>query len=504
MDKKIPHHHDKKSRFVIGYGLLSIISICAVFSFPKLQTAVAPVTAEDQPPDHSIVDEPTVLPQEEFIHDRTEYFVSETGSNRNLGTENKPWKTIQKCANVLTAGETCNVLEGTYPEHVTMRRSGSSESPITFKAVGKVTMNGFTIYADYVTIDGFEITDTDDYWETGWGIFYQGANGVIQNNYIYYATRGGITIFAPPGKEVFTNHVVARNNKLYRNALVGIEVHGRENLVEGNDIWGTIQNHPKSTENIGRDADGISFFGSGHIIRKNQIHDILYGVPENDNPHIDCFQTWSDDNKEAASNVIIEQNHCVNLQAQSAYEVGQGFMMGNASNITIRNNVIEAFRGVNIIKNSQDILIINNTFIGNPNTSLSSFYPNAVGFAYSSSGIVVNNIFYNYTDSIIKIDHQPEDSLIVTNNNAYRADGVELINHLSHYPDNLWNQDPMFIDPSNGDYRLQQNSPLVDRGIDFSSLQPDDSVRIDFNDEPRLQGMGYDIGAFEMQSDAGE
>lgn len=498
MDKNYSRQHQKKFHFVIGYGMLSIMSICAVFSFPKMPTPVLTEAVED----HAIAEDALEPTPEEFLDiNRTDFFVSETGSDRNPGSENKPWKTIQKCAKTLTTGQTCHVLEGYYPEHVTMQKSGAEGSPIIFTAVGKVTMNGFTVRADYITIDGFEITDTEDYWETGWGIFYQGAYGVIQNNYIYYATRGGITVFASSGNETNTHHVAVKNNRLYRNALVGIEIHGRDNLVEGNEIWGTIQHHPKSTEVNGNDADGISFFGSGHVIRKNYIHDILYGIPENINPHIDCFQTWSDAHKEAASNVIIEQNHCVNLQAQSAYEVGQGFMMGNASDIIIRNNLIEAFRGANIIKNSQNILIINNTFIGNPDGALVSFYPNAVGFNHSSSGSVVNNIFYNFISTMINADYQSRIQLTVINNNAYRADGGKLVD-LSSYPDNLWDLDPMFVDPYNGNYHLRPDSPLIDRGIDFSTLQPGYSMARDMDDNPRLQGTGCDIGAFEFQPGA--
>ena len=120
----------------------------------------------------------------------------------------------------------------------------------------------------------------------------EGTNCDFEGNYIHYATRGGIRVFARLGKESGTSNCTVKNNRLYRNATAGIEVYGRNNLVEGNEIWGTIQHHPKSTEVVGADADGMRFFGSGHIIHGNYIHDISYRDPENIDPHIDCFQTW--------------------------------------------------------------------------------------------------------------------------------------------------------------------------------------------------------------------
>ena len=51
----------------------------------------------------------------------TDYYVSTTGSNSNSGTTlNQPFLTIQQAANVAHAGDTVNVLGGTYRETVTM------------------------------------------------------------------------------------------------------------------------------------------------------------------------------------------------------------------------------------------------------------------------------------------------------------------------------------------------------------------------------------------------
>ena len=77
----------------------------------------------------------------------TEYFVSTTGNNNNPGTIEKPFKTIQKCAELAKAGDTCYIREGTYRETVTPANSGEPGRPITFTAYQneKVTISGADI-----------------------------------------------------------------------------------------------------------------------------------------------------------------------------------------------------------------------------------------------------------------------------------------------------------------------------------------------------------------------
>ena len=45
-----------------------------------------------------------------------EYFISTKGSDENPGTFYEPFMTIQKAADLMAAGDTCTVMEGTYRE----------------------------------------------------------------------------------------------------------------------------------------------------------------------------------------------------------------------------------------------------------------------------------------------------------------------------------------------------------------------------------------------------
>ena len=51
--------------------------------------------------------------------------------------------------------------------------------------------------------------------------------------------------------------------------------------------------------------------------------------------------------------------------------------------------------------------------------------------------------------------------------------------------------DPRFVDPQDGDYRLQPDSPCID------AADPDTELEVDFFGTERPQGEGFDIGAFE-------
>ncbi len=73
-----------------------------------------------------------------------DYYVSTAGSDRNPGTRAKPFRTIQKAANVMAASDTCYVRGGTYRETVTLKTSGAKGSPIRFVAYPgeAVTLSG--------------------------------------------------------------------------------------------------------------------------------------------------------------------------------------------------------------------------------------------------------------------------------------------------------------------------------------------------------------------------
>jgi len=72
------------------------------------------------------------------------YYVATTGSNSNSGTQSSPFQTIQKCASIASAGDTCLIRAGTYRETITPANSGTASAPITFAPYNgeSVTVSG--------------------------------------------------------------------------------------------------------------------------------------------------------------------------------------------------------------------------------------------------------------------------------------------------------------------------------------------------------------------------
>jgi len=87
------------------------------------------------------------------------FYVSTNGGDDSPGNEAQPWRTIQKAANTMSAGDTVYVQSGHFDERVTTVRGGTApENRITFRAIGTVTMKGFSVQHPFITVDGFDIT----------------------------------------------------------------------------------------------------------------------------------------------------------------------------------------------------------------------------------------------------------------------------------------------------------------------------------------------------------
>lgn len=416
------------------------------------------------------------------------YYVSSAGNDSNPGSQSQPWRTIQRAANTMVAGDTVIVNTGTYNERVTVTRSGNAGSMITLSASGAVNTYGFYITGNYIRVDGFTVTAQVCSWnQDAIGIYVGGDNCIIENNYAYYSPRGGIKL------DPESNNCTVGNNRCHRNGMVGIEIHGTNHLIENNDIWGSIAYHtPTGCSN---DADGMRFWGSGHTIRGNHIHDISINDPENSGygPHIDCFQTWMGGGQ-TASNIVFERNKCENNNLMM-----YAGMIEGSSYLTFKNNIFIGYAGLNVNPSmgpNDHLIFVNNDCIGNIsilNCNIgSTCWPSGIALQDAPYSTVKNNIFYDFRYEAYSITGSSATGLDAGYNHAYRTDGkTPTGTPRSH---DLWGVDPKFVYPSGQDYHLQSTSPCIDKGTAVSG------VTNDYDGIPRFQGSAYDIGAYEYAS----
>lgn len=423
--------------------------------------------------------DPTVTPRPQQNPHLNTYYVSPTGNDSNPGTEALPFLTIQQAADKTEPGFVVIVEAGTYSQVVNINASGTSSAQILYKANGNVITGNFTIDASYVTIDGFEIALNSSE-SSGWGVYLTGSYNKIENNYIRDLPWGGILLFADVSNPTQTVNNMVQNNKIYHVGQVGIDIRGRNNTVQYNDISATIQYVPSVLDPPDWvDADGIHFHGQGHTIRGNKIHDISFTQPENKDPHIDCFQTFvAPPTQEAASDILFEGNFC-NEPTHGGGLAAKFIQSENAQNLTFINNISYTYLA-GLVTGSKNITFLNNTFV--------ALEPDGQGIHLSKDKdtTIENNIFANQSNGVGAIfpDFSSNLSLIAGNNCISNQGGnrLDLGDVLA--------VDPLFVNPEN-DFHLLAASPCIDKGLSLAN------VSIDFDGILRPQGGGYDMGAYE-------
>ena len=389
------------------------------------------------------------------------YVNQDTGDDGFDGTKEKPFKTISKAIESSYPGDEIIVSDGEYGgqlKFASNRAYGTEGKQLTIRAENRhrAKILGANLkYGDYVILDGFEVTEkTLDMGgstasevincyihDVGVGIRAHGINGRVAGNYLYRIS-------------------------------IGMTVSGTNMLVENNELERLIW--------TSGDSDYFRFFGEGHIIRGNYMH----GTKQEEigKAHVDGFQTF-DNNGEYARHIIIEGNFIEDFYHQGL--MGSGSYYYHSYDITFRNNVFkDAAAWGMCISALKDVKVYNNLFI--------NMKTHGVGFrgpeGKPATGQVRNNIFYNARNCYFGIE-----------NNSYNASNNLLFNSDPYnkyaqekFPNDIVNQDPLFLDVTGNDFRLHPNSPAIDRGIALNFAS-------DFAGNKRPSGSGWDIGPYEVQ-----
>jgi hypothetical protein len=330
----------------------------AIDGAPALDAAVRPLVPDAQSPD--AVSAPPACT----------IYVGLAGSGGNAGNGQRRFDSIGAAAEQAEGGDTVCVAAGDYGEDVDLSRSGSPGSPVGFYAQGKVVVRSFDISADHVVVSGFEVTGS-----SGSGVSISGRHVTVQDNNIHHTGTHGILCSKSSG----CSDAVIRNNIVTYFAGIGITIFGSNVLVEGNDISHGLDGPG--------DTDGIRFFGDGHVMRGNVIHDIVNA--EAGGAHTDCFQTF-DTSHPPVTNIVIDGNICTNVDHQC---IMAGAVGTQSRGVVFSNNVcdINGWQAVFFIDIAQ-VTVSNNVFTGNIRNL-------GVILQGAPASRVINNIFYQTPDA---------------------------------------------------------------------------------------------------------
>lgn len=413
------------------------------------------------------------------------YYVSPTGSDSNPGSQELPWKTIQKAAQVAKAGDTVIVLPGTYQEAVDITAaSGQPGQPIIFRAQGEVILLGdwnvgtYSVPRHYITISGFHFRDA--------GMTLRGDFNVVENC-VFEGPAGGLGISWHPTADPPSANVIVRGNQFRDFGQVVVMNTGAKttNVIIENNTW----------ENI--EGDVLRLFGQGHVFRNN----VVRGLTET-GFHADIFQVY-DNNNEPSLDMLIEKNQFLDSTGSLCMVLNRG--ASAIGNWEWRNNLIVNVAGVCQIA-APYFKFYNNTFVNSgTNTAgpiLLRYYGDSE-YAFAHDTIIKNNIFVgcsSYPDGEdlgwYHFADRPESAFIgfAADYNLVAKSGAAGYAPKSGFAGREVhgiNGNPRFVNPGAYDFRLQADSPAVDSGVSIAGFSDA------FDGTSRPQGAAWDRGAYE-------
>jgi hypothetical protein len=445
---------------------------------------------------------------EDIINPANIYYVSPAGNNSNPGTLDKPWATPGYGSRQLKPGDTLIILGGRYilsqydDDIIIPQHSGNPNAWITIKGeegnrpvlagrdnlLTAIDISG----KSYIRLENLEIT-SDNGAQFRDGIEALGesiSNIIIKDVYIHHMDEFGINIKDVNGLQIIDSRIThcgfgaiggpAGDEGGWRNVMIlrcnlsysghyyqgtpgpgpydrpdGFGIEESDGPVE---IAYTIVEHNRGDGLDSKSAntyihhcivannscDGIKLWGNNSKLENT----LIYGRGDGDTAETPwspiVISTETSNSNFKIINVTVDDFAGGNYLMHIQYDY-----QSTPINLTLRNNI---FRGIG---ESSPIFISSGTRL-----------------------IADHNLFYT----------PKSDFVLDYGGRIYTASNINSLGSGNLYGD------PLFVSPAfgtTGDYHLKSGSPAIDKG---SSV---DAPLDDLDGNPRPQGTGFDIGAYE-------
>jgi serine/threonine-protein kinase len=399
-----------------------------------------------------------------------EYWVSPEGSDVNPGTQELPFREISRAIECAGAGSVIQIQDGTYRGGLTIRKSGSPESPVVLRAVGREARldpaEGDTLLvtnSSYVVIEGLRAAKApraairiqmSDHvqvrrcvlGENREAAVWSGDSSdlVLEENECYGSGMDGIKHFRA-GRQI-----TLRRNLIHGNAEAGIELDGemigsRERMVRGVLI--------EDNTIFDNGARGGAAINCGGVVESLIRNNLLYN------------------------------NHATGL---ALYGREQGGGAPSKDNVVCNNTIDQAADGrwcINLIGDAGGNRLFNNILVTRhpAKGSLKYFAPSDLAGLVSDFNIFTTN----------PRPFSTEDDLVVKSLAQWQSMGFDP--HSSAVP-----REALFANAALGDYHLKPGSPAIGRGTPLLAATP--APATDLDRQKRDPGPAVDVGCYRAPS----
>lgn len=380
-------------------------------------------------------------------------------ADTNAGTEERPFMTIQRAADLVRPGDTVLVMEGHYGERIRLKTSGVEGKPIMFRALPRqlAVVEGFDLEASYIRVEGFEITAE----KPAVAVQLGGSHCEVADNYIHGMSVGvaGTVGRSSPNGESRDYSAVSHNriayNRIY-HCQYGFMLGGNDWVVENNEVNRLFMYSPGNRYD---DCDYSRFFGNGCIERYNCFHGST--ASEIRVAHVDCIQTFTV-NGESARDLVFEYNTCFDFHQMCMVESAPH--IGSVSNWMIRGNIVCANSPSMSGGWGPDIIQTLNVTLANNTISTVRWACIGLRGKESTGGMIYNNILCDAERAVVAGDSDFSSAQpVIDYNLTFKTSPVD-------GEHNINGRDPLLTESAKRNFRLQRGSPAIGAGKDGATI----------------------------------